>query len=118
MKPKKLNEMLIKAFPEIKEAYAKEMPWQEGDDTGSIAVLEDVFVPSIVCAVEELKDDNLTKRIFRFTEDALTCGDEYTKNTIEEGVIEDLVSYDIRDLFENEVLKVTKKSYLKSRHPF
>lgn len=118
MKPKELNEKLIKAFPEIKDAYVKETSWQDGDDTGSIVVLEDVFVPFIVYAIEKLKDDNLTKRIFRFIEDTLTCGDKYAKNAIEVGVIEDLASYDIRDLFEQEMLKETKESYLKSKQPF
>lgn len=48
MNEKKFNSKLITTFPNLKEKFDKCTNWQEGINTGSIVVYEDVFLPYII----------------------------------------------------------------------
>lgn len=44
MLPKVINSKLLETIPEIKELFEKVTSWQDGLDTGSTIVIEDVFM--------------------------------------------------------------------------
>jgi hypothetical protein len=43
MTSKELNLFLLRLLPEIKDSYIEEVSWQDGHDTGSHVVFEDVL---------------------------------------------------------------------------
>ena len=43
MSSREFNTLLLKRFPEIKEDFESYVGWQDGIDTGSFLVVEDVF---------------------------------------------------------------------------
>lgn len=90
MTSKELNLKLIKAFPEIQDAYFEETSWQDGDETGSHVVYADVFVPFIKAQICSNKKQKLIK-IFDFIEKLLELNDEYANEVIAFSVIESLL---------------------------
>ena len=48
---KELNTMLLEAFPELKERFEDETSWDDGIETGSYVVYEDIFMPHVVQAL-------------------------------------------------------------------
>ena len=90
MTSKELNLKLIKAFPEIQDAYFEETSWQDGDETGSHVVYADVFVPFIKAQICSNNKQKLTK-IFDFIERLLELNDEYANEVVAFSVIESLL---------------------------
>lgn len=90
MTSKDLNLALIKAFPEIQHKYSEETTWQDGDETGSHIVFEDVFVPYIrkqIC----IQNTSKLEQIFEYIESLLNLNDAYIEEVIAFSVIEPLV---------------------------
>ena len=53
MDSREFNSMLLNRFPNIKESFEKATSWQDGIDTGSTVVLEDVFMPYLLACFEK-----------------------------------------------------------------
>lgn len=84
-----LNKKLVSEIPELKEYYYIETKWQDGDETGSHIVFEDVLVPFIK---EQLNNQNqiLLKKVFVFLEEMLNLEDEYSTEVVAFSVMESL----------------------------
>ena len=93
MKCKELNTKLLEAFPELKQSFEDETSWQEGLETGSTVVYEDVFVPFIEEAITK-NDTNTIERIFAFIEELAQIDDEYTKQLLKICVFDNLLFFD------------------------
>ena len=93
---KELNKKLLKTFPILSEAYYAETSWQEGDDTGSHLIFEDVFVPFIQEQFSNQHVETLTK-IFDFIENLLALDDSYINEVITFSVLEPLIFTDDTD---------------------
>ena len=90
MTSKELNLKLIESFPEIKDVYCEETSWQDGDETGSHIIYEDVFVPFI--REQLLKGDTeVIKKIFTFIEEILLMNSAYSNEVISFSVLEPLI---------------------------
>ena len=87
MSSREFNTLLLKRFPEIKEDFESYVGWQDGIDTGSFLVVEDVFNKLLWRSVETGKED-LLEQIFNFAEAILSQGDEYACNVIVVGFLE------------------------------
>ncbi|MCQ2741855.1 MAG: hypothetical protein MJ239_00945 [Bacilli bacterium] len=111
MDSREFNSMLLNRFPNIKGSFDKETSWQDGIDTGSIVVLEDVFMPYFLACFEKKISEELSD-IYSFIEECVTSSDQYCKDVIEVGVIENIYSYDIRDELSLMLLPKSKESYL------
>lgn len=111
MDSREFNSMLLNRFPNIKESFEKATSWQDGIDTGSTVVLEDVFMPYLLACFEK----NITKElddIYVFIEECVLSSDKYCRDVIEVAVIENIYSYDIRDELSSMLLPKSKESYL------
>lgn len=91
MDPREFNTLLLKRFPEIKEDFESYVSWQDGIDTGSFLVVEDVFNKLLWRSVEN-GETEMTNRIFSFVEAVLNQGDEYACNVIVVGLLEAIKS--------------------------
>lgn len=102
-----LNKILISKFPNLEQAYKEEVSWQEGDDTGSHVVYEDVFVPYLrECILK--KDLNEIRKITGFLENLLDLNDDYVSEVVSLSVIESIM--DLFDLNEDLIIVFGKKS--------
>ena len=90
MTSKELNLKLIEFFPEIKDVYFEETSWQDGDETGSHVVYEDVFVPFLKEQINAKKEQILIYA-FNFIEKLLELNDEYTNEVVALSVLEPLL---------------------------
>ncbi len=90
MTSKELKLKLIEALPEIKDVYNEETSWQEGDETGSHVVYEDVFVPFIKEQIE-IKNKNSLTKIFEFLEELIKSGNDYAIEVVTLSVLESLL---------------------------
>ena len=89
MTSKELNLKLIESFPEIKDVYLEETSWQDGDETGSHVVYEDIFVPFIKAQITDKKEQILVN-VFSYIEKLLALNDEYANEVVALSVIESL----------------------------
>jgi hypothetical protein len=88
---KKYNSLLLNKFPELKEKFDEYTEWQEGIETGSLLVYEDVFVPYILeCLINDKKDELI--KIADFIENLITMEDEYAFNIAYIAILESLKS--------------------------
>lgn len=90
MTSRELNLSLITLMPEIKSLYNEVISWQEGDDTGSHVVFEDVLVPYIINCQKEHNELGLF-RCFDVVEKILSLNDEYAEEVVELSVLESLL---------------------------
>lgn len=90
---KELNEKLLVNFPELEKSFEEETSWQEGMETGSTVVYEDVFVPFVEEAIEK-GDDKAISRIFGFIEELAQVDDEYTRQLLMICIFDNLVFFD------------------------
>ena len=81
MTSKELNLKLVRAIPGIAPSYQQEVEWQEGDETGSHVVYEDVLAPYIRQAAGAGDRDGLDE-IFGFIEQLLETGDGYAEEDV------------------------------------
>lgn len=89
MESRQLNEVLLKAFPELAPELEEYVSWQDGMDTGAFLTYEDVFRSRLEWAVE-LGDNGFTERAGAFIEELFTSGDPYAANAITIGILEGL----------------------------
>ena len=110
MTSKELNKILLKEFPEIKAELDDYISWQEGMDTGSFLVFEDVFMHF---GYSELQKSNqeLLKRFTQFIEKIYTLNDPYATNVITVGVLENVKCSAFSDIVYEALLPETKKEY-------
>lgn len=113
MDSRELNSLLLERIPSIKEAFDDETLWQEGLETGSIVVFEDVFMPYVIYCVENNLSDEINK-CFNFIEECVCSDDDYQKNVIEVAIIENIHSYDIADKLSQFLRQNSLKSYKES----
>lgn len=105
-----LNTLLLKRIPLIKDAFERETSWQEGLETGSTVVFEDIFMPYIIYCVENNINDEIS-RCFNFVEECVCSRDDYQRNVIEISIIENIRSFDIKDKISKYLRPESLKSY-------
>lgn len=93
MKSRELNQMLLSAIPEIEPKFENETKWQEGLDTGSFIVFEDVLLPYLESKVE-LNDKVMIEKIYLFIENLCDIDDEYVKNVLYVAILENLSDFE------------------------
>jgi len=89
MESRELNKLLLNSFPELKERFDIETEWQEGIDTGSTIVFEDVFIPFLEVNVES-NNIKTVDRIFSFIEDLALVDDQYAQNVLIISILENI----------------------------
>ena len=89
MTSKELNEKLLKAVPELKNSFQEFTSWQEGIETGSHTVFENLIVPFAINIIEN-ENDNAIARLFRLVEEMITSKDEYAEEVIQLSFLEPL----------------------------
>ena len=94
----KMNNLLLSRFPELQEQFKEETSWNEGIQTGSYVVYEDVFMPYIVRSFVT-KDDCSIRRIMDFVEELASSNDFDIRNLIAVTVIDNIRMYDIEKAF-------------------
>ena len=88
---KKYNILLLNKFPELKEKFDNYTNWQDGMETGSLLVYEDVFVPYVLeCLINDNNDKMI--EIADFIEQLITDNDEYAFNIAYIAILESLKS--------------------------
>lgn len=91
---RELNQMLLDSYPELQSKFDEEASWQEGLDTGSTVIYEDVFMPYLF---KQIDSNNIQEieRAFVFIEKLVGLSDdEYVKQLILICIFENLISYD------------------------
>ena len=114
MTSKELNENLLLNFPELKEKFEDETSWQEGIDTGSFVVFEDVFMPFVKDSIKNNSKDIINK-IFDYVEKLSLNNDEYVQNVLYVAILENIASFDDKQIyikyFKNNTLKIFNENY-------
>lgn len=114
MTPFELNKELLNKFPQLTKNFEEETSWQDGFDTGSITVFEDVFMPYIVhCVENDLSEE--TKQVFDYIEECTTSSDSYKKAVIDVAIIENIHSYYIAEKIVPHLLPASLKAYNDSK---
>jgi hypothetical protein len=83
------NTMLLNLFPNLKEEFDEYTSWQEGIDTGSTLVYEDVFIPY---AIEQIANNNQEEisKIIHLIDEMVNSNNRYCQNLVEVAVLEAL----------------------------
>lgn len=89
MTSKELNEKLLQSVPELKESFDEFTSWQEGLETGSHTVFENLVVPFSINIIEDEKDDAI-ERLFKLIEEMVTSRDEYAEEVAQLSFLEPL----------------------------
>ena len=107
---KKYNELLLKNFPSLQDEFDKYVSWQDGINTGSTLVYEDVFVPY---AINQLVNDNTEEleKISSLIEELITSDDEYAVNIAYIAILESLKSDANGQKIEGFLKQHSKKEY-------
>ncbi|MBQ9046678.1 MAG: hypothetical protein IJ120_02150 [Solobacterium sp.] len=106
----KMNRLLLENFPELQDDFEKETSWNEGIETGSYVVYEDVFMPFIIRSFVD-KDKNKIDRIMKFVEELSSSDDFEIRNLIGVTVIDNIRMYDIEKEFVPLMGSNTTKLY-------
>lgn len=110
MTERKLNELLLIKFPEIKKDFDAYTEWQEGINTGSFLVVEDVLMEY----VKKLLKGKKYKKIVYFCEtieEIYSKKDEYATNVIVVGILENLKCSEYADIIVNYLLPETRREF-------
>lgn len=110
MTSKEFNELLLAEFPEIKDDFDKYVEWQDGIETGSFLVVEDVFMNYFYSKIEELNFQIINK-ICSFIEKVYLLKDEYASNVIVVGILENLKSSEYSVKIAEFLYPATLKEY-------
>lgn len=106
----KMNKLLLAKFPELKSEFEKEASWNDGIETGSYLVYEDVFMPFIIRSFMD-KDEHKIERIMNFVEDLASSNDFEERNLIGVTVIDNIRMYDVEQQFVSLLGPNSKKIY-------
>ena len=110
MDSKELNTLLLHTFPELKEEFEEETSWQDGIETGSFIVFENVFMPFLELNVE-LNNTEMIERIYSFIEDLSNIDDKYVENVLYVAILENILSYVNPDPFIKPLKNNSKKIF-------
>lgn len=99
MEAKELNQLLLNEFPELQEKFDEETSWQDGIDTGSFIVFEDVFMPFLEINVE-MHNTNMIERLYSFIEKLCDIQDSYVENVLYVAILENISDYVNPEPFE------------------
>ena len=113
MVPKELNTLLLNKFPELKEKFEEETSYQDGIETGSFIVFEDVFMPFLESNVE-LHNEEMVERIYSFIEELCDIKDEYVENILFVAILENLAGYVNSEPFIKPLKAKSKKIFDKN----
>ncbi len=107
---KKYNELLLKQFPSLKDEFEQYTSWQDGINTGSTLVYEDIFVPYII---KQLVNNNTSEleKISSFIESLIISSDEYAVNIAYIAILESLKSNANGQKIESFLKEKSKKEY-------
>ena len=97
MGAKELNTKLLENFPQLKKSFENVTNWQEGIETGSIIVFEDVYFKYLK---KFLKNEKISNKNFDFIKSLLSSNDEYAVNVVSIAIIENLIATTKRNLYE------------------
>ena len=89
MTPREMNRELLVHLPELRELFAEETEWQEGDDTGAHVTYGDVFLPVLEAAIRH-RDETTSGRYLGFVERLCVLDDEYAQDVVTGTVLEGL----------------------------
>lgn len=110
MGAKELNEKLLKTFPQLKKAFENATNWQEGIETGSIVVFEDVYFKYVK---RFLANNKISTRNFDFIKELIESGDDYAINVVTVAIIENLIATTKRELyikyFDNNMKRIANE---------
>lgn len=98
MTSKELNENLLLNLPQLKKRFDDETSWQEGIDTGSIVVFEDILMPYVKEIVIN-KSQNEINQVFENIESLANMKDEYVENVVYVAILENIASFDDEDIY-------------------
>ena len=87
---KRLNDLLLSRFPDLRQEFDEWTSWQEGIDTSAMLTYEDVLDPYIIKQLALDSREEIIK-IADFIEEFLNI-DDYALNIAEVGVLEALKS--------------------------
>lgn len=110
MNSKELNSLLLERFPELKTRFEDETNWQEGLETGSIIVFEDVFMPFLEANVE-MNNVEMVEKIYSFIEYLCDIEDEYVQNVLYVAILENISGYTNNELFIKPLKEKSMKIY-------
>ena len=111
MTSKELNLKLITLLPELEPSYRHEIEWQDGDETGSHIVFEDILVPYLLDCIKNGDEEDIRKS-FDSIETLLYLKDKYAEEVIAFSVIESLIfSIDIKEDLYNCMGNLTQKMF-------
>lgn len=110
MQAKELNFLLLERFPELKDKFDEETSWQEGIETGSFIVFEDVFMPFLEANVE-LNNIEMVDRIYSFVEELSNINDEYVENILYVAILENISGYVNPEPFIKPLKEKSKKIF-------
>ncbi len=110
MSPKELNTMLLNNIPELKNKFNEETIWQDGLETGSFIVFEDVFMPFLEVSVE-LNNESMIEKCYSFIELLTNIKDEYVQNILFVAILGNISSYVNKDMFVKYLKPNSKKIY-------
>ena len=113
MQAKELNQLLINSFPELEAKFHEEVDWQDGYETGSFVVFEDVFMPFLEANVE-MNNEELIERIYSFIEALCDIDDEYVQNVLYVAILENIADYENSEPFAKYLKENSKKIYLEN----
>ncbi len=111
MEPKELNQLLLSEFPELQEKFDEETSWQDGINTGSFIVFEDVFMPFLETNVE-LNNVEMIERLYSFIEKLCDIKDPYAENVLYVAILENISDYVNPKPFEKYLKPKSLKIYL------
>lgn len=83
------NTMLLNLFPNLKEKFDEYTSWQEGIDTGSTLVYEDVFIPYAIEQIANNNQEEISKIIYLIDE-MVNSNNRYCQNLVEVAILEAL----------------------------
>ncbi len=96
MGAKELNEKLLETFPQLRKSFDNVTSWQEGIETGSIIVFEDVYFKYLK---RYLHNEKISNKNFKFIKSLLNSSDDYVINVVTIAIIENLVATTKRELY-------------------
>jgi hypothetical protein len=107
---KKYNELLLTKFPSLKDEFEKYTSSQDGINTGSTLVYEDIFVPFVIKQLININIEEINK-ITELIDELLASKDEYANNIAYVAILESLKSDSNGKKIRNYLNKNSLKYY-------
>lgn len=107
MKDTEFNKQLLEKFPNLKEKFDKEFPYEDKMETGKHVTIEQVWWPFFLEAIRKNNKDLITK-FCQYVDELMALGED-CQNVVYVSIIENLASekIDITKLpFKPEYMKL------------